>query len=256
MHSLQNFNYNGQIIQRRDDGFVNLTQMCQANGKRIDHWKALKATDAYIQELQANYPESRVVYTEEGVNGGTWGHPSIAINLARWISPKFAVWCDAHIFNLMASGQTSLDSDPLAEMKLKIELAKLERDKAALENRTIELRHTIVTTCPEPVQQKILGYQVVEKVEYRDRVLLDDQLIRDGSTLTKKQLCDRYGFKTRNGSPDYRRLNAFLNNANLPSEAWKLSATILENHELNREYLGLLDDRFSNGGDRQMFLGE
>jgi len=81
--------------------------MCQANGKRLDHWKALKATDAYIQELQLNYPESRVVYSEEGVNGGTWGHPSLAINLARWISPAFAVWCDGHIFNLISASASA-----------------------------------------------------------------------------------------------------------------------------------------------------
>ena len=63
MNSLQVFNYNGSIIQRRDDGFISLTQMCQANGKRIDHWKELKATKAYIQELQSEYPESRVTQT-------------------------------------------------------------------------------------------------------------------------------------------------------------------------------------------------
>ena len=102
MSNVAIFNYNNQVITRRNDGFVNLTQMCQANGKRLDHWKALKATNAYIAELQVNYPESRVVYSEEGVNGGTWGHPSLAINLARWISPEFAVWCDGHIFNLMS----------------------------------------------------------------------------------------------------------------------------------------------------------
>ena len=108
MSNLTVFNYNGQVISRRENGFVNLTQMCQANGKRLDHWKALKATDAYVKELQLNYPESRVVYSEEGVNGGTWGHPSLAINLARWISPAFAVWCDGHIFNLLSTGSTAM----------------------------------------------------------------------------------------------------------------------------------------------------
>jgi len=125
MH-LQNFNYNGTVIQRRDDGFVNLTQMTQANGKRLDNWMRLKSTQSYLETL-ANSLTSEVVKSEEGANGGTWGHPSVAINLARWLSDEFAVWCDAHIFNLMASGSTSLDIDPIEEMKLKIELAKLER---------------------------------------------------------------------------------------------------------------------------------
>lgn len=70
MNSLQNFNYNGQIIQRRDDGFVSLTQMCASNGKRLDNWVRLKQTQEYIGVLR-NSLQSEVVYSEEGVNGGT-----------------------------------------------------------------------------------------------------------------------------------------------------------------------------------------
>jgi hypothetical protein len=254
MH-LQNFNYNGSVIQRRADGFINLTQMCQANGKRIDHWKELKATKAYLEELQANYPESRVVYSEEGMNGGTWGHPSLAINLARWISPAFAVWCDAHIFNLMASGSTSLDIDPIEEMKLKIELAKLERDKAKLENRTIELRHYVVTALPKPVCDRILGVTEIKEIEVRDRIIQDEEVIRDGSTINKTDLCHRLGILTRNGAPDYRKLNVILSRSGLPSEAFKLTASIKENTELRREYLEELESFYLNS-DRQMWFGE
>ena len=109
MESLTVFNYNNQVITRRNDGFVNLTQMCQANGKRIDNWLRLKQTQDYISVL-SNSLTSEVVYSEEGVNGGTWGHPSLAINLARWISAAFAVWCDGHIFNLLSTGSTAIAS--------------------------------------------------------------------------------------------------------------------------------------------------
>ena len=101
MTNLIVFNYKGQVISRRDDGFINLTQMCQANGKRLDVFMKTQKTKDYIECLE-NSHQTVVVYSEEGVNGGTWGHPSLAINLARWISPEFAVWCDGHIFNLMS----------------------------------------------------------------------------------------------------------------------------------------------------------
>ena len=101
MTNLIVFNYKGQGISRRDDGFINLTQMCQANGKRLDVFMKTQKTKDYIKCLE-NSHQTVVVYSEEGVNGGTWGHPSLAINLARWISPEFAVWCDGHIFNLMS----------------------------------------------------------------------------------------------------------------------------------------------------------
>ena len=152
MLSVQVFNYNGQHIGKREDGFINLTQMCQANGKRLDHWRELKATKQYIEELSLNYPESRVVQSEEGVKGGTWGHPSLAINLARWISPAFAVWCDGHIFNLMSSGSTTLEIDPIEEMKLRIQLAALENSKTQAELQILQLRQYVclLYTSPSP----------------------------------------------------------------------------------------------------------
>lgn len=253
MH-LQNFNYNGTVIQRRDDGFVNLTQMTQANGKRLDNWMRLKSTQSYLETL-ANSLTSEVVKSEEGANGGTWGHPSVAINLARWLSDEFAVWCDAHIFNLMASGSTSLDIDPIEEMKLKIELAKLERDKAKLENRTIELRHYVVTALPKPVCDRILGVTEIKEIEVRDRIIQDEEVIRDGSTINKTDLCHRLGILTRNGTPDYRKLNVILSRSGLPSEAFKLTASIKENTELRREYLEELES-FYLESDRQMWFGE
>lgn len=257
MNSLQNFDYNGQLIQRREDGFVNLTQMCQANGKRIDNWLRLKQTQDYIEALVQSLTSEVLDSGRGGDHSGTWAHPSLAINLARWISPQFAVWCDAHIFNLMASGQTSLAIDPVQEMQLKIELARLEDRKMANELALVNLRNTIVQTCPEPVQQKILGFQVVEKVEYRDRVIAGGRMINDGNTVTKTELCHRYKFLTKNGSPNYRQLNAMLNAIGMDSEheAWELSASIKENYQLKRDYLRQLDDLIIYG-DRQLNLGE
>lgn len=255
---IQNFNYNGRVISQREDGFISLTQMCQANDKRIDHWKELKATKAYIKELLSHFPDSRVLDTVNGGNTeniGTWGHPSLAINLARWISPKFAVWCDAHIFNLMNTGQTSIDIDPIEEMKLKIEYEKLKGQNLNSELSLTHFRHTIVTTCSEPVQQKILGYQEIKVVEYRDRIIKDDEIIRDGSTLNKTQLCKRYGFVTKNGKPDYKKLNKSLDSLNIPNEAWESTYALRENHEFKTEYLASLDLALMNS-DRQLYLGE
>jgi hypothetical protein len=243
--SLVSFNYNGQSINQRQDGFINLTQMCEANGKRLDKFmKALK-TQEYIEALARSH-QMGVTDVIQGGNPslqGTWGHPSLAINLARWISAEFAVWCDAHIFNLMATGQTSLDIDPLEEMRLKIELTRLETQKAQTELSLIQFRHSVVTICPEPVQQKVLGYQTVKEIEYRDRIIKDDDIVNDGSTVTKTELCKRYGLLTRNGKPDYKLLNHYLESSGLihNPDAWQTSAYIQENEQLKREYVKVLD---------------
>ena len=260
MSNLINFDYNGQTIQKRDsDGYINLTQMCQANGKRIDKYLKSKRTQEYIESLERS-PQMGGSPLESVKGGdsreltqGTWGHPLIAIDLARWISADFAVWCDAHIFNLMESGSTSLEVDPIEEMKLKIELAKLENQKVQTEYELTRFRHTVTQTCPEPVQQKVLGYHTVEKVEYRDRVIKDDDVVRDGSTVNKTELCQRYGILTRNGKPDYKRLNQLL--SRLPEEAWDEQISIRQNHEVKRDYLDFLDHLVFRS-DRQINLGE
>lgn len=257
MNSLQNFNYNGQVIQRRGDGFINASQMCFANGKLLADWNRLKATKAYVEALSEamGIPTGELLNVQNG--NQTWVHPSLAINLARWISPRFAVWCDAHIFNLMATGQTSLAIDPIEEMKLKIELARLETQKSQNDLALLNLRNTIVSTCPEPVQQKILGFQIVEKVEYRDRLIVGGQTVNNGNCLTKTQLCQRYNLLTKNGSPNYRKLNALLSEIGMDTdhEAWEMSASLQENYQFKRDYLPQLDHLIVYG-DRQLNLGE
>lgn len=253
--SLQVFNYKGQSISRRDDGFINLTQMCQANRKRVDNYMRLKQTQDYIRVLSQSLTSEVVESEVGGKTPSTWGHPSLAVNLARWISPEFAVWCDAHIFNLMSTGSTSLDIDPVEEMRLKLELARLENNKVQAELQLLQTRQYIVTALPEPIQQKILGYQTVEKIEYRDRIIHDNQIINDGGTVTKTMLCQRYGFTTKSGSPDYKKLNKYLQSVNLPSEAWELKARIQDTQELRHEYLPQLDKSIISS-DRQMWIGE
>lgn len=251
------FSYNQQTINQREDGFINLTQMCQANGKKLENFLKTTKTQEYVTALSRSM-QIEVTDVIKGGNPqlqGTWGHPSLAINLARWISADFAVWCDAHIFNLMTSGKTSLDIDPLEEMKLKIEYERLKGQNLQSEFALTQFRHTIVNTCPEPVQQKILGYQLVEKVVVDKQVYKENEFIRNDSTINKTKLCQRYGILTRNGKPDYSRLNKILATANIPESAWYEVKDIQTNKELKKEYLNILDNLVIDDS-RQLWIGE
>jgi phage anti-repressor protein len=141
-------------------------------------------------------------------------------------------------------------------LHLKLQLAQAEAQKAIAEKAILDTRHLIVSTCPEPVQQKIFGYEVVKEIEYRDRIIHNKQLIHDGETLTKTELCKRYGFiHPKSGKPNYTQLNDYLTRIKLPSQAWELKARIQDTQELRREYLPELD-RLLIDGDRQMWIGE
>ena len=122
MDDLISSSYNNFAISRREsDGWVNLTQMCKANGVKFNDFLRLKSTKAYISSMAADTgkPVSEIIQVKKGGDPklqGSWGHPEIAILLAQWISPEFHRWCNAHIFVLMSDGSTSLDIDPFARM--------------------------------------------------------------------------------------------------------------------------------------------
>lgn len=136
-----------------------------------------------------------------------------------------------------------------------VEALKLKRDILKLENDLFDKRHYVVTALPEALQQKVLGYTEVKVVEYRDRILKDDEVLRDGSTIQKTEMCQRLGLMTKAGKPDFKRLNHFLENVALPSEAFELKATIRENLELKREYWPQVQEYWAIA-ERQRWLGE
>lgn len=105
--------WNNQEINQRDDGYVNVGQMCAANGKDFFDWKRLKTSKDYVEALSSDtgIPGSELLRTQHGgdsKNQGTYVHPLIALEVARWISPQFSIWCNTHIKTLIETGTTSI----------------------------------------------------------------------------------------------------------------------------------------------------
>jgi hypothetical protein len=94
--------------------------MCQAGGKRWNNYERGERTQEYVEALQqALASENRsapvvalnratlpaVTETRQGGAAhlqGTWIHPRLAVDLARWISPAFAVWMDGWFLETIA----------------------------------------------------------------------------------------------------------------------------------------------------------
>ncbi|MCX5933097.1 MAG: KilA-N domain-containing protein [Cyanobacteria bacterium] len=89
--------WNGTPISRRTtDDYVNATAMCKANGKRWSDYRESDRCQQYLDALSqtTEIPVFDLIESRQGHGGGTWVHPQVAVDLARWISAPFAVWMD------------------------------------------------------------------------------------------------------------------------------------------------------------------
>lgn len=98
---------NDVVSQRVMDGYINATAMCKSAGKLIADYGRLSSTSAFLKELSIDMgiPISELVQSVKGGESnlqGTWVHPQVAINLAQWLSPKFAVLVSKWVFEWMS----------------------------------------------------------------------------------------------------------------------------------------------------------
>jgi hypothetical protein len=91
-----------EISRRGTDGFFNATEMCAAFEKRAADYFRSQRTSDYIGALSTSLEttdDKLSCIQHGGVRPGTWIHPRLAIDLARWLAPAFAVWMDAWFLN-------------------------------------------------------------------------------------------------------------------------------------------------------------
>jgi hypothetical protein len=111
-----------EIHQKTEDGYINLNQMADATGKRIDNWLRLQETKELIAEFDQQQIDSSDLRNRSvavisikggsGGGGGTWAHPDIALQFAQWCSPSFALQVSRWVREWMTTGRNPLiDSD-------------------------------------------------------------------------------------------------------------------------------------------------
>jgi phage antirepressor YoqD-like protein len=154
----QIFKYQGNDITFQignGDVMVNATEMARPFGKRAGEWIRLPSTQNYLDALEAmgKSHRSRLVYTENGV--GTWLHEDMALEFARWLSPRFAIWCNDRVKELMKYGFTAsqekldqLVNNPDLLISLASQLKKEREEKLLLQNNNAQLQDTITKQAP------------------------------------------------------------------------------------------------------------
>jgi len=126
--------WNNQKIRQREDNYICLTDMCKACEKQFAKWYRLDSTKEYLEELSkatgipvsTENPDIQIRTSAEnplsqGIQAlveiykggtpelqGTWGHRKVALRLAQWLSPKFAIQVDTWIEELLTTGNVNL----------------------------------------------------------------------------------------------------------------------------------------------------
>lgn len=117
--AIQRFDYEGSPIafSKGESVMVNATNMAKAFGKTPKDWLRTNQTKEFISTLSGVRqisPTELVAVNQGGSKQGTWMHEDVAMEFARWLSPKFAIWCNDRIKELARTGVTTVAATPAA----------------------------------------------------------------------------------------------------------------------------------------------
>lgn len=133
IQALQSRSWNGTPITRRStDGYVNATSMCKANGKRWSDFRESVAAASYMEALsrKTGIPVYDLVVSKQGE--GTWIHPDLATELARWISADFSVFVNQW-FREELEARVRDPQPTLVALPVEVMLTTLERAAILME---------------------------------------------------------------------------------------------------------------------------
>lgn len=108
--------FNGISVTFKNNAYLNASEIAAYFGKAPKDYLKTEQTQAYIAALAQSlanrtkipFKENQLVTVKKGApstGGGTWLHPKLAVHFARWLSPEFAVWCDAQIERILGINQ-------------------------------------------------------------------------------------------------------------------------------------------------------
>ncbi|MFC1079635.1 phage antirepressor KilAC domain-containing protein [Pasteurella multocida] len=118
---IQKFFYNNISVSFNEQHYLNATEIAKHFNKQVRDYLKTTQTQDYLRALAQNLSVKNILLTENdlvivkqgGIEQGTWLHPKLAVNFARWLSADFAVWCDLKIDALMKGEDTPQSVDPM-----------------------------------------------------------------------------------------------------------------------------------------------
>lgn len=150
--ALQVYSYEGSNItfSQGENVMVNATQMAKPFGKKAVDFLKLQQTKEFLQELSEvkKITSTELVQVTHGNNGGTWMHEDVAMEFARWLSPKFAIWTNDRIKELLREGVATVNDDDdtianamaILQRRLEEKQQRLQLAESTIEAQTQQLQ--------------------------------------------------------------------------------------------------------------------
>lgn len=118
MNSIKTVSFGNFPVSFQNNGYLNATVVAAHFNRRVGNYLKSERTQEYISALaeklsvtpkRATEDNQIVIIKQGGTEQGTWLHPKLAVDFARWLDPKFAVWCDEQIEQIL-SGSPKLET--------------------------------------------------------------------------------------------------------------------------------------------------
>ena len=118
MNSIKTVSFGNFPVSFQNNGYLNATVVAAHFNRRVGNYLKSERTQEYIAALaeklsvtpkRATEDNQIVIIKQGGTEQGTWLHPKLAVDFARWLDPKFAVWCDEQIEQILSG---SLKAQP------------------------------------------------------------------------------------------------------------------------------------------------
>ena len=199
------YSYEGTPISfsNADGVMVNATEMAKPFGKKAVDFLKSQSTKDFIDELTKVRKitlTDLVQVKKGGSTPGTWMHKNVAMEFARWLSPKFAIWCNDRIEELLRSGVTSVttstesrDDDETLLNAMQILKRRIEEKERRLQEK--EQRLQLASTTIEQQGQRI----VEQRNEIATLTPMADytrEVLQSTSTFTLTQVAKDLGLRS------------------------------------------------------------
>ena len=173
-----------EIMFKMVDGevYAKANSMCEP--KQLENWKNSVNTKRYLEALKNkdSLKSRELILSKRGgeeLGGGTWIHEKLILNLARYVSVDFELWCDEIIAELIREGEVSMKPkipQTYAEALLEAGRLALENEQLVKNNKKLEIENL--------VSKQIIADNE-PKVNYYDRLLADTKTILGVNQIAK-----------------------------------------------------------------------